>query len=94
MSWFLKVTVIFGVVLGAVSFLPEVQLTACGGTTDCLQFPTGVYDALQYFFGTMHDLVTLIPFLEVPLQVVLMAVSMKFLLFAWSWIKWFIQLLV
>lgn len=55
--------------------------------------PLGMDEALTFFVGNIRALVELLPWMELPFTLIMWALFIKSLLFAWHWIKWFIELI-
>lgn len=84
-----------GSVLVAVSaFLPEVHTVShCAEVSgSCFSLPAGVENALTTFSGSLHGLIDIIPFLEVPFELLMYVLAIKFALFAWAWVRYLLGL--
>jgi len=56
------------------------------------ELPFGMDTALVFFVGTIKALLQLMPWLQIVWNLILWAIFIKSLLFAWKWVQWFIQL--
>lgn len=56
------------------------------------ELPLGMDDALIFFVGTIKALLTLMPWMGIVFTLFLLALLIKSLLFAWHWVRWFIEL--
>lgn len=77
----LALSFIFTVLNVATFFLPTVE-----------ELPLGMDAALTLMVGSIHGLIDLMPWLEIVWTLALLALLIKFLLFSWHWVKWFIEL--
>lgn len=77
----LGLSFIFTVLNVATFFLPRVE-----------ELPLGMDEALVFFSSTIHALLDLLPWLNIVWTLCLLALAIKFLLFSWHWVRWFIEL--
>lgn len=77
----LALSFIFTVLNVATFFLPTVE-----------ELPLGMDEALTFMVGAIHGLIDIMPWLEIVWTLALLALLIKFLLFSWHWVKWFIEL--
>jgi len=56
------------------------------------ELPLGIDEALTFFVGTITGLISVMPWLEIVWQILLLGLSIKILLFTWHWIKYIIDL--
>jgi len=56
------------------------------------ELPLGMDAALTFFVATIKAIMTLMPWMQIVFTLFLLALLVKSLLFAWGWIKWFIEL--
>lgn len=56
------------------------------------ELPYGMDEALSFFVATIKSLLQLLPWMQIVWNLILWAIFIKSLLFAWRWIQWFIHL--
>lgn len=78
----LKFLGVLGLLALVTAFLPTVT-----------ELPLGIDEAVVFFIGTIKALVNLIPFMQVPFTLILLAVSIRFALFVWHWVRWLVELI-
>jgi len=54
--------------------------------------PFGIDEALVFMVNTFKALVEIMPWMQTPLSLMLLAVSIQMALYLWTWIKWLLQL--
>jgi len=77
-----KIFIFFAVVLIVAQFLPTVT-----------SLPFGLDYALTFFVGTVHALITLLPFLSTLWALMLAVFAIEAAIALWTWSKWFLELL-
>lgn len=78
----LALSFIFTVLNVATFFLPVVT-----------ELPWGMDAALALMVGSIHGLIEIMPWMGIVWSLALTALLIKFLLFSWHWVKWFIELI-
>jgi len=75
-------------------YIPVLILAAYSLIVDPVTtFPTGMEEAAQYFSTTIHTITTVIPWAEVPFELMMWALGIQTVLFTISIVRWIIELL-
>jgi len=78
----LKVIGILAILVILTGYLPVVS-----------ELPFGMEAALIFFVGTIRGILELMPWLQIVFTLILFAMFIRSMLFAWTWTKWFIELI-
>lgn len=77
----IKVISIFAILGTLTLFMPVVT-----------ELPFGMDEALMFFVGNVRALVELLPWMELPFQLIMWGLFIQTLFFAWHWIKYFLEI--
>jgi len=78
----LKVIGVLAVLVILTGFMPVVT-----------ELPFGMDAALSFFIGTIRAILELMPWMQIVFQLILWAMFIESLLFAWKWVQWFMELI-
>jgi len=77
----IKAVVIIALVVLVISLIPTVS-----------ELPFGLDSIVVTLIQNIKALVAVLPFMEFPLTLILLALSIKFALSVWNWTQWIISL--
>lgn len=80
MILYLILTLIIGVVGIVLNVFPTVT-----------ELPFGVDSVMVTFVGTIKALLLIFPPLQAPWNVIITGLTIEFLLFSWTWIRWILE---
>lgn len=74
----IKTTIIISIIVAFLSLMNWTQVS-------WNDFPEGFREAIQFATGTIRAIVEHVPFFEVPFNLILLGITIKFALVVWSW---------
>lgn len=89
----LKYLGIIGALLAVTAYMPNVVPVGECNSSGCTEMPGMIEEGLTFFVSSINGIIDLFPWFEVVWQLILWALAIKFAFFAWSWIRWLIELI-
>jgi len=76
-----KTLAFFGLLVLIATVMPQVD-----------HLPYGMDEALTLFVSTIHGIISLMPWMQTPWNLILVAIGVDIALFTWHWIRYFVDL--